>query len=384
LTMTDGTITGGQGGSGGGLYLYKATANLDGGTIYGNSGTYGGNVHTAENGTTGCLNVGNVNVYGGTASGGGADYWVSSTGKANLAVKEATIKDAAGKNVITTAGDMVLYVNGVYTVHDHTMVTDAAVAPDCNNTGLTEGKHCTGCDTQTVAQEEVAALGHAYEGVYTAPTFEADGFTTYTCGNCGDTYTETEEGTQLHGIVITAQPVDAAVEAAQKAQFTISALSQSEELTYRWQYQRPGGTKWFNTTMEGYATETLTVSATLARNGYRYRVIVTDGNGNEAISEIAILTVTEKTITTSGPEDQVAENGKAVFTVNVEGENLTYKWQYQRPGSTKWFYTTMTGHNTNQLTVTATKARNGYKYRCIVSDSYGNETVSETATLTVE
>ena len=39
---------------------------------------------------------------------------------------------------------------------------------------------------------------------------------------------------------------------------------------------------------------------------------------------------------------------------------------------------------TDTLTVTATAARNGYKYRCIVTDAYGNETVSETATLTVE
>ena len=44
----------------------------------------------------------------------------------------------------------------------------------------------------------------------------------------------------------------------------------------------------------------------------------------------------------------------------------------------------MEGYNTDTLTVTATIARNGYKYRCIVSDSYGNETISETATLTVE
>ena len=52
-------------------------------------------------------------------------------------------------------------------------------------------------------------------------------------------------------------------------------------------------------------------------------------------------------ITTSGPADQVAENGKAVFTVAVEGENLTYKWQYQRADGTKWFYTTMEGYATN-------------------------------------
>ncbi|MBR2411795.1 MAG: InlB B-repeat-containing protein, partial [Clostridia bacterium] len=42
----------------------------------------------------------------------------------------------------------------------HTPVTDAAVAPGCVNTGLTEGKHCEVCGEVLVAQNTVAALGH--------------------------------------------------------------------------------------------------------------------------------------------------------------------------------------------------------------------------------
>jgi hypothetical protein len=41
----------------------------------------------------------------------------------------------------------------------HDMVVDAAVAPTCTETGLTEGSHCTRCD-HVVAQEVVDALGH--------------------------------------------------------------------------------------------------------------------------------------------------------------------------------------------------------------------------------
>ena len=44
----------------------------------------------------------------------------------------------------------------------HDMVTDAAVAPTCTATGLTEGSHCARCDHK-VAQEEVAALGHEFD-----------------------------------------------------------------------------------------------------------------------------------------------------------------------------------------------------------------------------
>lgn len=381
LNMTGGTITGGKGGSGGGVYLYTATGNLTGGKIYGNTGTYGGNVHTSGNQTTGGLNLGNCEIYDGTASVAGDDIYISSTGAATLLTKEATITEAANKNVTTTAGDMVLYVDGVYTVHDHTMVTDEAVAPGCESTGLTEGKHCTGCDTQTVAQEELPMLGHDYEGIYTAPTVEADGFTTYTCGNCGGSYTVIEEGTRLIMAILT-QPAAVAADAGEMAVFTVEAAG--EELSYRWQYQRADGTKWFNTTMEGYKTNTLQVAATVARNGYKYRCIITDANGNQLISDAAVLNVSERTIAASGPADQVAVNGQAVFTVQVEGQGLRYRWQYQRAGGTKWFDTTMEGYKTSQLTVIATAARNGYKYRCIVTDVYGNETVSDEAILTVE
>lgn len=46
------------------------------------------------------------------------------------------------------------------TTYKHLEVTDEAVEPDCENTGLTEGSHCDVCDAVIVAQEEIPALGH--------------------------------------------------------------------------------------------------------------------------------------------------------------------------------------------------------------------------------
>ncbi len=42
----------------------------------------------------------------------------------------------------------------------HTEAVDAAVAPTCTETGLTEGKHCSVCNEVLVAQDVVPALGH--------------------------------------------------------------------------------------------------------------------------------------------------------------------------------------------------------------------------------
>ncbi len=70
----------------------------------------------------------------------------------------------------------------------HDMVIDEAVSPTCTESGLTEGSHCTRCDAATTAQEIVPALGHDYEAAVTAPTCTKDGFTTFTCSVCDDTY----------------------------------------------------------------------------------------------------------------------------------------------------------------------------------------------------
>ena len=106
----------------------------------------------------------------------------------------------------------------------HTIVTDSAVAPTCTSTGLTEGKYCSKCNEVITAQTVVPALSHNwtaatteapktcsgcgltegdklpgndpqpqpcehnYYSVVTLPTCTAEGYTTYTCNSCGNSY----------------------------------------------------------------------------------------------------------------------------------------------------------------------------------------------------
>ena len=77
----------------------------------------------------------------------------------------------------------------------HTAATDAAVAPTCTATGLTEGSHCSVCNVTLVAQEVDPALGHDYSTEWTtdtAATCTEKGRESRHCSRCNSTTEERE------------------------------------------------------------------------------------------------------------------------------------------------------------------------------------------------
>ena len=87
-------------------------------------------------------------------------------------------------------------------------------------------------------------------------------------------------------------------------------------------------------------------------------------------------------ILTEQPKSVSLELGqKTTFSVGAVGQGLTYQWYYRRPYG-DWKEVAAKGHDTASLTVTAKKKNVGTKYRCIVTDSYGNTLTSEEAELT--
>ena len=60
----------------------------------------------------------------------------------------------------------------------------------CTESGLTEGKVCAKCEEILVAQTVIDALGHKYNSVTTVANCTEQGYTTYTCSACGDSYVD--------------------------------------------------------------------------------------------------------------------------------------------------------------------------------------------------
>ena len=71
----------------------------------------------------------------------------------------------------------------------HTVITVPGMSATCTDTGLTDGKTCSTCNTVIVVQDVLPALGHAYNAATTVPTCNSEGYTTYTCTDCFDTFT---------------------------------------------------------------------------------------------------------------------------------------------------------------------------------------------------
>ena len=191
-------------------------------------------------------------------------------------------------------------------------------------------------------------------------------------------YSEPAELAVPSTIVITDHPNDQAIALTYKAQFTVAV--EGEGLKYQWQYQRPDGTRWMDTTMDGYNKPTVYVETTAERDGYKYRCMVKDATGAVEYTEPATMTVLYYT---AQPEDvRTSAGASATFSVETNAAVVRYEWQYSKDG-VKWFNTSMSGYNTATLTVEATTARNGYQYRCIITGAKDSKLISDAATLNV-
>ena len=248
--------------------------------------------------------------------------------------------------------------------------------------------------TEYLAGEALDITGLMLTAVYSDGTtmrvgagFTVSGFDSNTAGTKtvivtyeGKTVTFTVEVVAPVTNGITKQPEDVTTETGTDVQFKVVATG--DVVSYKWQYRKIY--KWYDTSMEGYDTDTLTVPAVGSRNGYDYRCVITFADGTVLYTEPAELTVNTYIANVQNPNDQTVVLGyKGQFTASAQGEGLKYQWQYQRPGSEAWINTAMEGATKPTVLIETTTARNGYKYRCVITDVTGKTVYTEPATMRV-
>ena len=278
------------------------------------------------------------------ATTGGAEIAINPnnhTGLTTLEAKDATCTETGlTEGQKCTACDTVTVAQTVVPALGHTEVIDAAVAPTCTETGLTEGKHCSVCKTVLVAQNVVPAnghtpgepvrenenpatcttdgsydsvvyctvckeelsretktidkLGHSYTSVVTDPTCTEQGYTTYTCSACNDTY----KGNYTNALGHNMQVVDGTAKDATCTE----AGKEADKKCSRCNYTEPGATidakghKYTSVVTAPTCTEQGYTTYTCGKCGDSYVADYKDATGH---SEVEIPAV-EATCTTAG------------------------------------------------------------------------------------
>ena len=179
---------------------------------------------------------------------------------------------------------------------------------------------------------------------------------------------------------ITTQPANQTVAPGQTATFTAAATG-SPTPTVQWQVSIDGGANFSN--VSGATSTTLSFTAALSQNGYRYRAVFTNSAG-PATSTAATLTVnspTPPTITTQPTNQTVTAGQTATFTAAATGSPTpTVQWQVSIDGGAN--FSNVSGATSTTLSFTTALSQNGYRYRAVFTNSAGPAT-STAATLTV-
>ena len=285
-------------------------------------------------------------------TGSAADWDAISVGKNNTALTDASRYLA---NAITISALPAMLHYGLGESLDTSGLVLSVIYTDGTRQTVTEGFTVTGFDSEKVGEKLLTVqFGIMY---------------------CDYTVTVTEMNPGIR-----TQPESKSVISGETVEFAVTA---GWAESYLWQYSK-NGTDWFTTNVEGYTTDRISFVATAKRNGYMYRCVVTFVDGSVACSETAVLTVQTFITNVKNPNDQTVVLGfKGQFTTAAEGEGLRYQWQYKRPGSEKWIDTAMEGATKPTVYIESTRARDGYQYRCVITDAVGNMVCTEAATMRV-
>ena len=184
--------------------------------------------------------------------------------------------------------------------------------------------------------------------------------------NCNTDFVLFTVGVRKNASIIT-QPADVIIcEGDGPATFNIVPLSEGVP-TYQW-YDNDG-------IMTGETADNISIANAdlISNDGQLYYCIVSDGLCNSIKSEKASLTVNRDVAITSPKVNQtvaIAEGGAVNLTVEVEGTGpFFYQWYENNGGGFVSMNNIPESADEKTLSFSADIAKNGYRYKCLVSNA---------------
>lgn len=114
---------------------------------------------------------------------------------------------------------------------------------------------------------------------------------------------------------------------------------------------------------------------------FAYEPWETDPTAEMYPDDMPVFLIDTGIVIISQPVDAVGQIGDTVtFSVSVSGDVTSYQWQFS--DGYGWYDNSDPGNKTATVSVNVRDYRDGYKYRCIISNSLGY-VVSDVATLTI-
>jgi hypothetical protein len=166
---------------------------------------------------------------------------------------------------------------------------------------------------------------------------------------------------------VTRDPQDQSANAGQSASFD-AAASGTPPPSVQWQVSTDNGSTF--TDIPGATSTTLTVPATAADTGDKYRAVFNNGVG-QATSKAATLAVKSfAPVITSQPVSlHVPAGSQASFSVTVTADPpATVQWQRAKKGKNK--FTNIAGATAPTLRLTATTATSGEKFQAVITNKF--------------
>ncbi|MBR0355630.1 MAG: leucine-rich repeat protein [Oscillospiraceae bacterium] len=182
---------------------------------------------------------------------------------------------------------------------------------------------------------------------------------------------------------ITGQPQDVSM-AKYGDTVTLSVEAEGFALEYQWMSRV--GANWLIISDAASPTYSFEIKGAFFGGGYsgagEYRCKVSNSLGS-VYSRTAVVTVDDTPTVIDQPQNVSAKAGDGVaFSVYAIGPNRSYQWYYRKSASDSWKKSTADSATTADLSITAESYRDGYQYRCKVSNAAGYA-YSRAAKLTV-